>query len=102
MQHLQLLKYLIIVDGSIKVGKMRTSRNRLQTFRERSYVSSIIILLYMLSTSGDGHSIEQAEKIEIKHPQKSFCGTLFWWQVCPDVIRALCLTEDVINAPIGG
>ena len=90
------------LDGCIKVGQMWIPGYGLQSFRKGSDVCRIVILLYVLTTTGDGDSIEQTEEIEVEHPQKSLCGTLFWWKVCPNVIRALCLTEDVINAPIGG
>ena len=75
---------------------MWTTSNRCQSCGELTDVSGVIVLLNMLTTSGNGDAIKHLKEVKTQAFEQAFCGTFFGWQLRPTIILCLCLAENIV------
>ena len=97
-QEHQLLINLIIVDGRFQAGQRRLLGNGLESLGEAADGRSVIILLDMLSGTGNGHAVQDFKEIKIQHFQKISGGALLRGPIAPCGESTLGIAEYFIQA----
>ena len=97
-QEHQLLINLIIVDGRFQAGQRRLLGNGLEPLGEAADSRSVIILLDMLSGTGNGHAVQDFKEIKIQHFQKISGGALLRGPIAPSCKGTLGIAEYFIQA----
>ena len=94
----ELLEYLVIIDCLFQIGQFGAQRNRFQPCRESANGTGVIILLNMLSGTGDGNGIQHFKEIKVQHLEEVRSGTLLSRPFAPRIKRLLRIFENIINA----
>ena len=97
IQKHQLLKNLVIIDGILQIRQLRSERDWLESSGELSNVRGIVILLDMLTGSGNGHRIQNFKKVKVQHPQKVLCCSVRSIPFAPGVKCSLGISENFVN-----
>ena len=97
-QEHQLLINLVVVDGRFQVGQRRLLGDGLEPLGEAANGRGIIILLDMLSGTGNGHAVEDFKEIKIQHFQKISGGAFLRGPIAPCGKGTLRIAEYFIQA----
>ena len=76
-------------------------RQGFETFREVADVLGVVEGLNVLARPGNGHAVQQLEKIEVQRSQDGAGGALLRWQLGPGVERRLCTPEYLVDVLLG-
>ena len=97
-QEHQLFINLIIINGRFQVGQRRLLGDGLEPLGEAANGRGIIILLDMLSGTGNSHAIQDFKEIKVQHFQKICRGAFLRGPIAPCGKGTLGIAEYFIQA----
>ena len=101
VERVELLVDVLVVDGPGQVGQAGAQRDRLEPPGKLTNVRHVVVFLDMAAGPGNGHTVQQGEKVEVQHGQEFLGGALAGRELAPGIESFLRLAENLVNGLLG-